>query len=432
MAIPDGLKAPLHPAPAGPLSSFRLRDFRLLWVASLCFSAGMWIQQVAVGWLVVEMTDSALALAVVQAARLLPLLPFGMVAGVLADRLERRALLVVVGAVSAAYSGLLALLISVGGLELGHIVVLTLAFGACRAFEWPAAQALVYDIVGGEDALKGISLNATASRTMGMGAGFLGGAVIPASGPEGSLLLMSAGYAAGCAVLLFVRPRRRERSSVQGPPFWRSLLSGYALVRTNARMRVLLILSVAAEMFAFSHGTLVPIFARDVLQAGPVGLGALTSARAAGSVASALVLAQLAYFPDKMRLLLQSFALYGACLLAFALSRELGLSLLLMVGIGMAASAFDLLQQTTLQQSVADEDRGRAMGYWVASLGFGPLGHLELGSLAVLLGAPVALGINSIVAIAVVLVVAGWHSRAAALDPAAGISRGTPDPPKPG
>src|SRR5438132_13180988 len=113
---------------SGIFSSFRSGEFRLLWLASLGFSGGMWVQQVAVGWLVVEMTGSPLALGMVQAARTAPSLVLGMVGGVLADRLSRRVLLCCVGFVSAAYCGVMALLISLGGLELWHIILLTLVF----------------------------------------------------------------------------------------------------------------------------------------------------------------------------------------------------------------------------------------------------------------------------------------------------------------
>lgn len=398
----------------GLLSCFRLRDFRLLWLASVGFSGGMWIQQVAVGWLVLEMTESPLALGGVQAARMLPSLLFGMVAGVLADRLERRVLLALIGAVSTLYSGGLAFLITTGGLEYWHILALTFIFGACRAFEWPASQALVYDLVGPDEALKGISLNGTASRLMGIISGFAGGAVIPAFGPQGSLVLMAAGYGLGAVLLLFVRPAARQRRLATAVSFGRALRDGYALARTNRRVLGLFLLTCLGEIFAFSHGTLVPIFARDVLHAGPSGLGLLTSARAFGSVASSLIVAHFAHVRFQMPLLLASYGLYGACLVVFALSGNLLLSVALMAGIGMAASSLDLLQQTLLQLAVADEDRGRAVGYWVAALGFGPVGHLEIGLLGALAGAPPALATNGAVVLAVFAVTL-WFTRGEAV-----------------
>ncbi len=393
------------------LSSFRLRDFRFLWLASLGFSGGMWVQQVAVGWLVLQMTDSPVALGATQAARMLPSLLFGLTSGVVADRFERRSLLAYVGALSAVSSAGLALLASAGRLELWHVLLLTFVFGSCRAFEWPAAQALIYDLVGPEEALKGVSLNATASRLMGVVSGFAGGALIPAFGPQGALLMMAAGYGIGTVLVLCMRPRPATARQVAArPPFWQTLRGTYQLARSNPRVLGVFLLTCCGEVFAFSHQTVVPLFARDVLRVGPEGLGALTSARALGSVVSSLVLARLAYVPDKMRLLLAHYALYGLGLAAFAASSSFALSLVLMTAIGIAASSLDILQQTLLQLSVGDTERGRAVGFWVVALGFGPLGHMEIGALGALAGPAVALAANATVLLGV-FVVAGLIAR---------------------
>ncbi len=400
-------------------SSFQLRDFRLLWLASLGFSGGMWVQQVAIGWLVLQMNGTALDLGAVQAARMLPSLLFGMVAGVLADRLPRRELLMGIGAVSALYSIVLAWLIAVGGLEFWHIIALTFIFGSCRAFEWPVAQALIYDVVGPAEALRGISLNGTASRLMGVVAGVAGGAVIPTFGPQGSLVLMAAGYALGVVLLLFLHPPTQAPRGVSAPSFGESLRHGYALARSNRRLLGLFVLSCFGEVFAFSHMTLVPLFARDVLHAGPEGLGLLTSARALGSVASSLLLASLAHQRAGVPLLVAHYAIYGAALIGLALSSNLWVSIGLMAAIGLAASSLDLLQQTLMQLSVPDADRGRAVGYWVAALGFGPVGHLEIGLLGTLLGAPLAMAMNGAIVlvvfgVAVVVIRRGRHGKATA------------------
>ena len=166
-------------------------------------------------------------------------------------------------------------------------------------------------------------------------------------------------------------------------------------------------LSVLTEIFGFSYQTLMPIFARDILGVGAVGLGVLSGARSIGAILSTLVLAALAYYREKMRLLVCAFGLYGLFLVCFAACTLYPLSLALSVGIGAVASASDILQQTLLQLNVPNEDRGRVMGYWVVSLGFGPIGHLELGALAVATAsAPFAMGVNGSVMLAVFLALA--------------------------
>ena len=385
-------------------STFQSREFRLLWLATLGSSTGMWIQQVAVGWLVLEMTDSPLALGVVTAARMAPFLVLGIPAGVLADRVDRRHLLVIITALGSAYAIALALLIVTDVGQFGHVVVLTFLFGCTRSFESPARQALVYDLVGSEQALRGISLNAMAQRLAGVIGGLLGGALIPFIGVAGSLMIMALSYAGGVIALIGMRTMGSAPAGrIVGASVWSSISVGLGLIRGNQVVLMLLLMSVVAEIFGFSNATLTPVFARDIFLAGAIGLGMLTAARAVGATAATLILANLTYYRDKMKLLLWALALFGVFLVFFAASESFLVSLVLMLGVGGAAAAFDILQMTILQLSVSDHERGRVMGYWVASLGFGPLGHLELGALAGLVGAPLAQAVNGLVLVVLFL-----------------------------
>lgn len=386
------------PSFSGLFDSFQQRDFRLLWLATLGSSAGMWVQQVATGWLVLDMTDSPLALGAVQAARLAPFLVLGMPAGALADRVDRRALSIAISWLSAGYSLVMALLVALHLAELWQVLALTLLFGACRAFEAPVRQALVYDMVGASGALRGIALNGLAMPAMGIIGAMAGGAMIPFFGVQGAFVLMALGYSSSGIFLQYLSRTRRVAPPLQ-PRFWSSVREGFEIILHNRTVLLLVLMSMVAEAFAFSHQTVVPIFARDVLVAGAVGLGALTAARSGGALLATMLLATLNNYQDKVRLLLAAFIMFGTLLIAFALSRSFPLSIVLMIGVGGAATAFDLLQQTILQLSVPERDRGKAMGYWVASLGFGPVGHMELGLLATMLGAPLALGFNGIVVI---------------------------------
>ena len=386
-------------------STFRSREFRLLWFATLGSSAGMWIEHVAVGWLVLEMTNSPFALGVVSAARMAPFLVLGMPAGALADRLDRRNVLIAVTGSGVVYGLALAVLVVTGLVQFWHVVALTLLFGCARAFESPSRQALVYDLVGADEALRGIALNAMAQRVTGILGGILGGVLIPIVGVEGSLSLMALSYTGGVLLLTGMQSVAQEPGgAVVRLSFWNSIAAGLGLIRGHQVVLVLVLLSMMAEVFAFSNATLTPVFARDVLAAGAIGLGLLTAARSVGAIAATLVLAALTYRQDKVALLLWAFALFGGFLTFFATSHSFPVSLILMVGIGCVAAAFDILQQTILQLSVSDHERGRVMGYWAASLGFGPIGHLELGALAGLVGAPVAQAAHGLVVVAVFLV----------------------------
>ena len=405
------------------LSSFESRDFRLLWLSTLSASAGMWTQQVALGWLVLEMTNSPLSLGMISAARMAPFLFLGMVAGTLADRFQRRNLLIAITGLSAAYSLSMAAIVLTGAVQFWHLFLLTLVFGCARALESPARQALIYDIVGSADALKGISLNAVAMRLMGVIGGALGGVMITLFGPGGSFLLMACTYILSGLILMGMRGVRSERT-IEAAPFWSSLRTGVGLLKDNQVVLALVIMSVMAEMFAFSHNTLLPVFARDVLAVGPIGLGLLTSALGLGGIIALLTLTALTRYGNGVQLLLWILGLYGIFLLLFATSGSYFLSLGIIIGVGAAAAAFDTLQQTVLQSSVPDSERGRVMGYWVVSLGLGPLGHLELGALAGVLGAPIALGVNASVIIVTYLIMTIFVSKSLLKREEGGYERG--------
>ncbi len=381
------------------LSSFRSRDFRLLWLSTLISSAGMSMQQIAVGWLVLEMTNSPLSLGIASASRMAPFLLLGMIAGTMADRLNRRNLLMAVNGLAAVYSLSMALVVIAGVVQFWHVVTLTLLFGCSRALESPARQALIYDIVGSNDALKGMSLNTIAMRLMAVFGGLLGGVMIASVGVQGSFLFMSLSYIIGSLILLGMGQTSIKKIT-EPIPFLRSLRATIGMLRGNSLLLALFVMSLLAEIFAFSHNTLLPVFARDVLAVGPVGLGLLNSSLALGGITASLILAAITNYANKVQLLLWALGFYGLSLLLFSLSHSYILSLAIIVCVGAAASSFDILQQTVMQMSVPDAERGRAMGYWVASLGFGPIGHVELGALAGLVGAPLALGTHAGIIIA--------------------------------
>jgi predicted MFS family arabinose efflux permease len=170
---------------------------------------------------------------------------------------------------------------------------------------------------------------------------------------------------------------------------------------------------ITCEIFGFSFLTAVPVFARDVLAAGPEGLGTLNAAVSLGGAVSVVTLSMLPTRVPREPLLGGVFVAYGVALLALAMTRDLPLAAAVLCLIGAAAAAFDLLQQTLMQLAVPEEQRGRAVGVWVLSIGSAPLGHLEMGTLAAGVGAPLALGLNGglvILAAASLLVRAGgWR-----------------------
>ena len=349
----------------------------------MAMSMGFWMQQLTLGWLVLQISDSAFWVGAAEAARLAPFLLFGLVAGTLADRLERRILLRVIVTCNIILSVILGTLELNGMLSIPIAIVGAFLYGTVNAFLMPTLQAYVHDIVGSRYVVNGLALNQTAQRLMGVFGGLLGGTLLAFLGIGGTFLVMAGGYATALVILLFTRTDSRPGfGTPEQPSVRQSFMVAVGLVGRNLSVRALLLLSVATEIFAFSHIVIISIFARDVLEIGPQGFGIMVAARAVGSVVGVVAIAAIGDRLPKGKTLLVASALFGLSLAAFG-SQPWIITALIFLGVaGAMAAVFDILQQAALQLAVGSDQRGRAMGIWVMGVGAGPVGHLEVGALS--------------------------------------------------
>jgi len=365
---------------------------------------------VALGWLVLEMTDSPFLLGMVWAARMFPSLIFGMFAGAIADKVDRRRLLILVFIMQAAYAFLVGFLISRGWIQIWHIFLLIFISGSTMTLAIPTRQAFVVDIVGPEDAMTAISMNAVAMRVMGVFGAAAAGVVIELFGVEWPFYIMFIGYLLGIIVLLCIRGVVMKTSSEQ-QSVWGNFVDGLKIIRKNRIVRTLMVVAIICEILGFSYMVLLPIFARDILNIGAVGLGMLYTAQSVGGLIGVLAIASLGDYKHKGRLILGFFLFFGIFLVLFSQSPWYLVSLLLIAIVGAMAAAFDAMQHTMLQLNVIDEQRGRAMGLWTLSIGFGPVGYLAVGAMAAFLSAPLALSINGIAIVATFFILVIFVSR---------------------
>jgi hypothetical protein len=384
---------PLKPA------LFRLADFRCLAASLLLNSVGMMGEVVALGWLTLELTDSPVLVGVAMGMRALPLFFVGVPAGALADRVRRHRLLMATGAGQVLTSATLGVVTLLDVVSLGHVLGLTLAAGVLRGVEHAARQSYTHDVVGGAELVKGFAVLGVAMRA-GWLMGSLGvGAIIARFGSGAGYLLVACGYLAGAAVLLLASTPARTTSSGAGS-LWRSVTEFLAAVRTDQALLVLMALTAGAEILGFAHQVLLPSLARDVLHAGPEGLGVLNAARSAGGI---LGLAAAAMTRGAARgsgaLFLLVLGVFGMSLIGLGAAPYLvgfaGVVLVLTVANAAGALA-DLLAQSLLQLSVPPHLRGRAGGAWVLAIGLAPLGQLQIGALASLFGVSAALGASGL------------------------------------
>jgi transmembrane secretion effector len=385
-------------ARSGPVSLLRLRDFRCLGAAMMLSATGMMAETVVLGWLTLELTNSPFLVGVAMSMRSLPLLFVGVPGGVLADRLPRHRLLIATSAGQALTSATIGVLALLGVVSLPHVLLLTFAAGAMRGVEWAARQSYTHDVVGGTELVNGLAVLGVLMRA-GWLLGSLGaGTVIARSGVGLAYLVVAAAYLGGAIAII---PARVPRGTVPPTPgSVRESLAGFLVaVRTHRILPVLMTLTAGAEVLGFSHQTLLPSLARDVLHAGAEGLGALSAARAAGGIMGIFALPALRLWTGRGRFFLSVLFAFGATLVGLGLAPSVvGLAgvMAILIVVNAVGALTDLLAQSLMQLSVPAHLRGRAGGAWVLAVGLAPLGQLQIGALASLLGVSIALGASGV------------------------------------
>ena len=386
-------------------SSFRFRDFRLFWASTFFYSLGTGMEHVAVGWLVFDITGSAFIVGVAAAARMAPLFFLGILSGAMADWLERRLFLLFIALSGMAVAGIMAVVLLTGEPPIWAVVVLVAAGGCMLAFTLTTRNAYTYDIVGPEHALNGLSLNQMAMQAGGIGGAIISGALIELVGPGWQYLAVGASYL-GSALVLLVIGRSTRTAQPLREPVLQNLVGYLRFLRENRLIFILMCLTSITEVLGFTHMTLLPVFAKEVLHVGPAGLGYLTAVRQAGGLLGLALLANLRDYRRKGLLMFIIATGFGVGLMAFSVSAALVYFIIVLAAVNACAMAVDTLYKTLMQSNVPDEQRGRAMGSWVLSIGAAPVGHLGVGGLATALGAQGALLVNGAVLAGISLVAA--------------------------
>ena len=373
-------------------ASLRIRDFRLLWASTVLYSLATGMEQVSVGWLIFELTGSELMVGVGAAARMLPFFMLGLLSGAIADRWQRRWLLIF-GTLGSSVVALLMALMLLGGLSnVWAVIALVLGLGASFAFVLTVRQTYTYDIVGPGFALNGLALGAMAMQGGGIAGSLAAGAVIQAAGAGWQFAAASLCYlGSALATLAIGNPGVSTRPATS---VIRNLTGYIRLLRNYRLLLALMLLTAATEIFGFTHTTLLPVFAKEVLSVGPTGLGIMTAGRQAGGLVGLWLLAGLSNLRRKGLMMFATALGFGLGLMAFSLSGNIYSFLGVLLFVNACAMAVDTLYKTLMQELVSDEERGRAMGSWVLSIGFAPVGHVGIGALAGAVGAPRALLIN--------------------------------------
>jgi MFS family permease len=407
-------RGPAHPAllkPAGPnlgvapprgetgvrrgmFSSLGHRPFRRYWIGLFLSNIGTWMQVVAQGWLVLRLSDSAFMLGLVGFAGSIPTLLFAPLAGVVADRADRRKLLLTMQCTQMVCALVLATATGAGFVSVPLVGAVAIVSGFANAFMMPSHQSLFLDLVGREDLMNAISINSmqfNLSRVVGP---MIAGLTIAAFGETGCFLLNAVSYLAVIAALMALPPLRRHRAPSRGA--WVELRIGMRFARRQPLILPLLAMAAALAAFGTPAVTLAPLFARKLLHVGPEGLGGMLSAVGLGAAASALLLASRGDFRNKGRAVIGAASGFALSLLGLAVSRQYALSLAFLALLGASMSSSASLINTLLQTSAPDRLRGRVISlYALAWLGLVPVGNLQAGAVAERFGPAAALFVGA-------------------------------------
>lgn len=384
-SLPQGLRA------------LRERNYVLYAVGQFISQLGNWVEQTAVAWILYEMTNSPLLLGLSGLFRAVPMIGLALFGGAIADRVPRRVLLLLTESSMLIASLTVGLLALTDQLQFWHLYVLSFASGTLSAFSIPARHALFAGLVPRSSMQSAVTFNAVAVRSGALIGPSIGGVALAYGGYAFPFFINAAGFIGMLLALASMRLPSRQTDTASSPTnLWHGMTSGLDFVWRNPLLKVALGLEIVSGLFGHNVA-LITVIARDAIGTGPEGLGLLLSALGAGGL---LGMVFMVAFEVKrhVHVILSAGTAYAALLTAFALSPWLGLSMILLFALGAADGIWAVTRNTLAQLLVPDALRGRVMSVVVmATRGSAPLGRVQAGFLAGLVGGPAAVLVGAAV-----------------------------------
>lgn len=376
------------------LRAFATPGFWRVWTGSMVWYSARWMDLFVLQWQVLVLTDSALQVTLVGFYRMLPMFVLGLFSGLVADRFDRRSVLLFAQLWNAAASAGLGILALTDRLALWHLAILVTALGFAWALDMPSRRSYIYDMIGPRRVVNAMALDHVGMDGAKMLGPALGGLLWPAIGTGGCLLLLAAGYLANFSLYLGVPPAPPVRPAGTGPVL-RNLAEGVGYALRNPVILGVLAVTAVMNLLGFPYQHLAPVVGKQVLELGPRLTGLLLSADGLGAFTVSLLIASRRDVRHKGRLFVIGSALLLAAVLGFSISRWYLLSFALLFIAGAGVAGFATMQSSLILTSASDAMRGRAMGALMLAIGFGPLGTLLIGVVASALGAPAALTLTA-------------------------------------
>ncbi|MEX1193723.1 MAG: MFS transporter [Dehalococcoidia bacterium] len=401
------------PRSASTFASLRHTQFRFLLTGTAMSQIASWMEEVARGWLVLQLTHSAFQLGLLAFIRGISQLFMSPFAGVLADRLDRRRLAAVTQVVPAIDALIIAVLVGTDQIAMWQLYPLVCISGVTGAVNVPTRQVLVYDVVGGESIANAIALNSVVANMARIVAPAVGGVVIGTVGIAASYYAQVVFFLLATGATFLLHPT--IHADTVREPLWQSLRDGARYARGDPTVFRLVLLNVIPTLLIYPYVGMMPIFAHDVLGAGSEGYGILLTAAGFGSIPGGLIVAGMSESRWKGRTMGFASLLYMGMVFCFALSTVFVLSFAILVVAGVGWSMMVTLNQTLLQINVADAYRGRALSLYSMASGTTPFGNLAMGSAAGEFGVQAAVAVFALTGLACSVILGIGSKRVRAL-----------------
>ncbi|MGC8717271.1 MAG: MFS transporter [bacterium] len=385
--------------------SLRYRNFRLFWFGQFMSLIGSWMQTVGQGWLVLELTNSSFLLGLVSAIGSLPVLFLSIFAGVVADKVRKRNLIIVTQTSLTILAFSIGIITYMGIVKFWHILVIVALFGVANAFDMPARQTFVVELVDKESLMNAIALNSSIFNGARIIGPAIAGVMVSSIGVAGCFILNAISFIPVIVGLSLIDGEFRVDSSSNDSVI-ESLKGGFLYLKENPNIFFIIIMVAINSVFGMPYITLMPVFARDVFKVGAQGLGFLMSATGVGALIGALFIASIGRYKYKGRLLITGIIGFSIFLLLFTITRSFTVAIWMLVFTGFCMIVFTSTANTTVQTYTQDDMRGRVMSFYTTFFtGMAPLGNLQAGYLANLWGAPKAIFIGAVMNIVIVIVI---------------------------
>jgi len=385
---------------SGVFRALRYPDFFWYWSSYFVSNVGAWMQNVAQGWLLFELTGSPFILGLFSLLRTMMLFCFFLLGGLVADRWDRRLVMMWIQIVSLITAFVLAVLVSLDAIRAWHIFILGAITSTAWAFEQPVRQSLIPKLVSREDLVNALALNSITWQGAGLLGPSLVGLLVNRVGIDGCFYINAVSYFAIIWALFRMNIPPQDTGERMG--MTQSFFDGLRYIRRQKLILTLLIGSSCVSIFGRSYIILLPVFAKDVLYIGASGLGFISAAPGLGTIIGALTLAALGRVKVRRRAFVAILVGSAVALFVFATARSFDIAFPTLVVVGALGTVFDTLLNTIIQLTVADVYRGRVMGvYGLSAAGLREFGGMQAGFIAEWAGAPFAIQAGAVVVVLV-------------------------------